>query len=80
MFQSQEVDYEIIFINDNSPTEDEAAICALCEKDPHVIGVSHSRNFGSKSAHKSVRRYVKTQTLCWLAKFKLSGIEYKKEY
>jgi nucleoside-diphosphate-sugar epimerase/glycosyltransferase involved in cell wall biosynthesis len=50
MFQSQEVDYEIIFVNDNSPTEDEAVIRALCEKDPHVIGVSHSRNFGSQSA------------------------------
>jgi nucleoside-diphosphate-sugar epimerase/glycosyltransferase involved in cell wall biosynthesis len=44
------VDYEIIFVNDRSPTEDEAAIRELCEKDPHVLGVSHSRNFGSQSA------------------------------
>ena len=44
------VDYEIIFVNDRSPTEDEAAIRQLCEKDPHVIGISHSRNFGSQSA------------------------------
>ena len=44
------VDYEIIFINDRSPTGDEAVIRQLCEQDPHVIGVSHSRNFGSQSA------------------------------
>jgi len=50
MFQSQEIDYEIIFVNDSSPTEDEVEIRKLCEKDPHIIGISHSRNFGSQSA------------------------------
>lgn len=49
-FEGLGVDYEILFINDNSPTDDEAKIRALCEIDPHVIGVSHSRNFGSQSA------------------------------
>jgi polyisoprenyl-phosphate glycosyltransferase len=44
------VDYEIIFVNDRSPTEDEAVIRALCERDPHVIGISHSRNFGSQGS------------------------------
>ncbi|MDB6114576.1 MAG: NAD-dependent epimerase/dehydratase [Lacunisphaera sp.] len=44
------VDYEIIFVNDRSPTADEDVIRRLCEADPHVIGVSHSRNFGSQSA------------------------------
>ncbi|MFZ4395458.1 MAG: NAD-dependent epimerase/dehydratase family protein [Kiritimatiellia bacterium] len=50
MFQAQGVDYEIIFVNDNSPMDDEQVIHQLCQKDPHVIGVSHSRNFGSQSA------------------------------
>jgi nucleoside-diphosphate-sugar epimerase/glycosyltransferase involved in cell wall biosynthesis len=49
-FTSLGVDYEIIFVNDRSPTEDEAAIRELCEKDSHVLGISHSRNFGSQSA------------------------------
>lgn len=49
-FTALGVDYEIIFVNDRSPTEDEAVIRGLCEKDPHVVGVSHSRNFGSQSA------------------------------
>lgn len=44
------VDYEIIFVNDRSPTEDEAVIRGLCEVDTHVLGISHSRNFGSQSA------------------------------
>ncbi len=43
-------DYEIIFVNDHSPAEDEQVITQLCLQDNHVIGVSHSRNFGSQSA------------------------------
>lgn len=50
VFTGLEVDYEIIFVNDCSPTADEAVIRGLCANDPHVIGISHSRNFGSQSA------------------------------
>lgn len=50
VFTALGVDYEIIFVNDRSPTEDEAVIRRLCQDDNHVIGVSHSRNFGSQSA------------------------------
>ena len=50
VFTTLGVDYEIIFVNDRSPTDDEAVIRRLCESDPHVVGVSHSRNFGSQSA------------------------------
>jgi nucleoside-diphosphate-sugar epimerase/glycosyltransferase involved in cell wall biosynthesis len=50
IFTQLGVDYEIIFINDGSPVNDEAAIRQLCDQDSHVIGVSHSRNFGSQSA------------------------------
>jgi nucleoside-diphosphate-sugar epimerase/glycosyltransferase involved in cell wall biosynthesis len=50
VFTTLGVDYEIIFVNDRSPADDEAVIRRLCETDPHVLGVSHSRNFGSQSA------------------------------
>ncbi len=50
VFQDEGVEYEIIFVNDCSPTADEAVIRALCRQDPHVIGISHSRNFGSQAA------------------------------
>jgi nucleoside-diphosphate-sugar epimerase/glycosyltransferase involved in cell wall biosynthesis len=44
------VDYEIIFVNDRSPATDEDEIQRLCLVDHHVVGISHSRNFGSQSA------------------------------
>jgi nucleoside-diphosphate-sugar epimerase/glycosyltransferase involved in cell wall biosynthesis len=50
VFTELGVDYEIIFVNDRSPTEDEAVIRNLCEQDAHVVGISHSRNFGSQNA------------------------------
>ncbi|MDR2474858.1 MAG: NAD-dependent epimerase/dehydratase family protein [Bacteroidales bacterium] len=50
MFNQTGYDYEIIFVNDASPADDEAVISRLCATDTHVVGVSHSRNFGSQSA------------------------------
>jgi dolichol-phosphate mannosyltransferase len=50
VFEAEGVEYEILFVNDHSPTEDEEVICRLCRSDHHVIGVSHSRNFGSQSS------------------------------
>lgn len=50
VFVNLGIDYEIIFVNDSSPTEDEKIIRQLCEQDSHVVGISHSRNFGSQSA------------------------------
>lgn len=50
IFAQLGVDYEIIFVNDCSPANDEEVIRQLCDKDSHVIGISHSRNFGSQSA------------------------------
>ncbi|GAB2772615.1 hypothetical protein GCM10027275_14420 [Rhabdobacter roseus] len=49
-FNELKVRYEIIFVNDNSPDNQEEVIDAICERDPNVIGISHSRNFGSQSA------------------------------
>ena len=47
------LDYEIIFVNDRSPDDSEEIIRAISAQDPGVIGVSHSRNFGSQAAFKS---------------------------
>ncbi|HQQ61971.1 MAG TPA: NAD-dependent epimerase/dehydratase family protein [Pseudomonadales bacterium] len=47
------VDYEIIFVNDGSPDNSEAVIRSISDNDPHVLGVTHSRNFGSQMAFRS---------------------------
>jgi polyisoprenyl-phosphate glycosyltransferase len=47
------IDYEIIFVNDNSPDDAERVIREITQRDRRVIGVSHSRNFGSQAAFRS---------------------------
>ena len=47
------VEYEIIFVNDNSPDDSEEVIRNISRHDRRVIGISHSRNFGSQSAFRS---------------------------
>lgn len=42
--------YEIIFVNDNSPDNTEEVLQQICEKDLNVIAIKHSRNFGSQAA------------------------------
>ncbi len=42
--------YEIIFVNDNSPDDTENVLQEICEKDLNVISIKHSRNFGSQAA------------------------------
>jgi polyisoprenyl-phosphate glycosyltransferase len=49
-FNTLKVRYEIIFVNDNSPDNQEEVINGICDKDSNVVGISHSRNFGSQSA------------------------------
>ena len=47
------VDYEIIFVNDNSPDDSENVIQEISRNDHRVTGISHSRNFGSQAAFRS---------------------------
>ena len=52
-FRKINVDYEIIFVNDASPDDCAGAIRAISARDPRVIGITHSRNFGSQMAFRS---------------------------
>jgi dolichol-phosphate mannosyltransferase len=47
------VNYEIIFVNDCSPDNSAQVIEEISARDPHVIGINHSRNFGSQMAFRS---------------------------
>ncbi|RDB06461.1 NAD-dependent epimerase/dehydratase family protein [Runella aurantiaca] len=49
-FNELKVRYEIIFVNDASPDNQDEVINAICQRDSNVIGITHSRNFGSQSA------------------------------
>jgi dolichol-phosphate mannosyltransferase len=64
-FEKLNIAYEIIFVNDNSPDDSEEVIRALSSRDHHVIGVSHSRNFGSQAAFRSGME-VATKNACVL--------------
>ena len=53
VFKKIDVDYEIIFINDASPDDCAEVIREISASDPHVVGITHSRNFGSQMAFRS---------------------------
>jgi dolichol-phosphate mannosyltransferase len=52
-FRKLQIDYEIIFVNDCSPDDSAEVIRQISSKDPRVLGISHSRNFGSQMAFRS---------------------------
>jgi dolichol-phosphate mannosyltransferase len=47
------IDYEIIFVNDGSPDNSSHVIEEISRGDSHVLGICHSRNFGSQMAFRS---------------------------
>jgi glycosyltransferase involved in cell wall biosynthesis len=49
-FESLGVHFEIIFVNDGSPDDSRAVLQSLAARDPHVLAIEHSRNFGSQNA------------------------------
>jgi len=53
VFAKLNIDYEIIFVNDCSPDDSEEIIRKISQDDRRVIGISHSRNFGSQAAFRS---------------------------
>jgi len=53
VFQRLGLDYEIIFVNDGSPDDSEKRILDISAQDPYVLGITHSRNFGSQAAFRS---------------------------
>ena len=50
VLQKMNCDYELIFVNDGSRDRTLAILKELSEKDPHVIYLSFSRNFGKEAA------------------------------
>lgn len=56
VFQKIGVDHEIIFVNDASPDNAGAVLAALAARDPKVVVINHTRNFGSQNAFTSGMR------------------------
>ncbi|MBW0017772.1 MAG: NAD-dependent epimerase/dehydratase family protein [Mycobacterium sp.] len=52
-FNQLDVDYEIIFVNDGSPDDSADVIREISKGDHHVVGITHSRNYGSQMAFRS---------------------------
>ena len=59
VFSKLGVDYEIIFVNDNSPDNAREVLTALAARDPRVVVINHSRNFGSQNAFTSGMRIAR---------------------
>lgn len=53
VFERLGLEYEIIFVNDCSPDNSAEVIRKITASNPNVIGISHSRNFGSQAAFRS---------------------------
>ncbi|MGX7705839.1 NAD-dependent epimerase/dehydratase family protein [Methylobacterium sp. Gmos1] len=66
VFRKIDVDYEIIFVNDASPDGCGERIRELSASDPHVLGITHSRNFGSQMAFRSGMELATAQAVVLL--------------
>lgn len=56
VFRKIGMDYEIIFVNDNSPDNAREVLADLASRDPRVVVINHTRNFGSQNAFTSGMR------------------------
>ena len=65
IFEKVGIDYEIIFVNDCSPDDSEEVIRGISGRDRRVLGISHSRNFGSQAAFRSGME-IATKNACVL--------------
>jgi len=65
IFEKVGIDYEIIFVNDCSPDDSEEVIRGISARDRRVLGISHSRNFGSQAAFRSGME-IATKNACVL--------------
>jgi dolichol-phosphate mannosyltransferase len=50
---SLDLEYEIVFVNDASPDNAAEVLAELAGRDPRVVVINHTRNFGSQSAFTS---------------------------
>ena len=64
-FEKLKIEYEIIFVNDNSPDNSEEVIRTITRDNRRVKGISHSRNFGSQAAFRSGME-IATKNACVL--------------
>jgi polyisoprenyl-phosphate glycosyltransferase len=53
VFEKLHMDYEIIFVNDGSPDNTQEVIQKISSQNHRVLGITHSRNFGSQAAFRS---------------------------
>ena len=53
VFRKIDVEPEIIFVNDNSPDNAQEVLAELAKRDPRVVVIRHTRNFGSQNAFTS---------------------------
>jgi polyisoprenyl-phosphate glycosyltransferase len=56
VFAKLGVDHEIVFVNDGSPDDAREVLAELASRDPRVVVVNHTRNFGSQGAFTSGMR------------------------
>jgi dolichol-phosphate mannosyltransferase len=50
VLQAMDVDYEIVFVNDGSPDQSGKVLAAIAARDPRVVVLNLSRNFGQHPA------------------------------